>query len=145
MGDEDHCACTQVLTTAQQELFQPLESFDVEMVGRLIEIENVGSSTSRRQCACDGESFLPTTRKTLGHLIHACVVETNFAQHDCGENFGLMNIAMNTRATHRRRGARGARSDARTEVIALRNIDRDGSTWRANESVIGLFTRGQHA
>ncbi len=75
MGDEDHGGVDRA-----QRLLEPLERLDVEVVGRLVEQEQVGL---RRQCARERRARELATREGVKRPVEIVLVEAE-AAHDRG-------------------------------------------------------------
>ena len=142
---EDNRARAEIVASTQEEVLEPVESLDIEVVRRLVEIEEVGRAAGRRKRAGDGEALLPAARERAGDRVHARVVETDLAEDDRREDFGLMLIAVGLCAGKRRGGRGRDRGDALAELVALRDIDGDGAARRANLARVRILAAGEHA
>ena len=45
MGDEDHRAGAKILASVEDEIFEPIKPFDIEMVGRFVEEKYIRSAS----------------------------------------------------------------------------------------------------
>src|SRR6185437_3588528 len=70
-----------------QQLFEPEDAFDIEMIGRLIEQQQIGFGY---ELACDGETFLPAAGEGFDRLLE--VLEAHPTQKSHRARFALMFI-----------------------------------------------------
>ena len=145
MRHEDHRARAQIVASAQEEVLEPLEALDIEVVRRLVEVEEVGRAAGRRKRAGDGKALFPASRERARERVHARVVETDLAEDDRREDLGLVLVAVGLGAGERSGGRGRDRRDALAELVALRDIDGDRAARRADLARVRLLAAREHA
>ena len=139
MRDEDDSPRAKIVAPAEQKLFHPAQTFDIEMVRRLVQEEEIRRAARGGECARERKALFPAARERFDRDVHACVIKANFAEDDCREDFRFVLIAVTVGTGECCVGRSGEWRRARSEFIALRDVDSDCSARRANDAVVGEF------
>ena len=137
--DEDDSPRAKIVAPAEQKLFHPAQTFDIEMVRRLVQEEEIRRAARGGECARERKALFPTARERFDGDIHACVVKADLSKDDRREDFRFVLIAVAIGTGERCVGGRGQRCRASREFIALRDVDSDRSARRADDAVVCEF------
>ena len=104
--DENRRARAEIVAAAQQKLFHPAQAFDVEMVRRLVQEEEIWRAARGGERAGKRKPLFPAAGERFDRDVHARIIETDLAENHGCEHFRFVAISMAIGARERGVGCR---------------------------------------
>ena len=127
---------------AQEQVFEPGDAIQIEVVRRLVKQQHVGLTPARGQRARDGQSLAPPARERFGPSARVRLVEAEALQDHIGEHLCLVAL-VGAPCAERGLTRRAAGRDALPEQVMLGHVHGADALPDDDRAVVGTVLPGQ--